>query len=239
MPKFKTTSSIRFLLVLLIIGLASGCSFFKADQIEEMPAEDLAKRGLEQYRHGKYFLAVETFNTIKERFPFSRFSLLAELKSADCKFNMEYYSEALELYREFEDKHPSNEAIPYVLFQIGRSHYRTINTIDRDTTGAHEAIKAFARLLRTFPDTPYTEEAKALTRKSYNFLADHELYVANFYFRTKRFEQARQRAQYLVANYPQTTAVAEAQELLGRIDGAKEDAARPKLFGWFSGAKVY
>jgi outer membrane protein assembly factor BamD len=212
----------RIFAALIILMFLAGCSGL--ENKEEMPAEDLAKKGLEQYNRGKYFLAVETFNIIKERFPFSRFSLLAELKAGDCEFYMKDYVESLELYEEFEKNHPANEAIPYVLFQIGRSHYRTIDTIDRDTTGAREAIKAFTRLLRTFPNSPYTEEAKVLTQKSNNFLAEHELYVANFYLRTKEFGQAKGRVEYLLRGYPDSPAATQAKELRNKIEAAEKMA---------------
>ncbi|MEN8135870.1 MAG: outer membrane protein assembly factor BamD [Thermodesulfobacteriota bacterium] len=222
MTKMNISRLGRIYSTLIILMLLAGCSGLKNK--EEMPAEDLAKKGLEQYNHGKYFLAVETFNIIKERFPFSRFSLLAELKSADSKFYMKDYAEAVELYRSFEENHPTHEAIPYVIFQIGRSHYRTIDTIDRDTSGAHAAIKVFARLLRTFPNSPYTEEAKVLSKKANNFLAEHELGVANFYLRTKEFGQAKGRAEYLLSGYPDSPAAAQAKEMLNKIEAAEKTA---------------
>ena len=212
----------RIFATFIILMFLAGCSGLNLDNKEEMPAEDLAKKGLEQYNRGKYFLAVETFNIIKERFPFSRFSLLAELKSADCKFYMKDYPEALELYSTFEKNHPTNEAIPYVLFQIGRSHYRTIDTVDRDTSGAREAIKSFARLLRTFPISSYTEEARALSKKANFFLAEHELNVAEFYLRTKEFAQAKGRAEYLISRFPDAPATVKAKELLNAVENAEK-----------------
>jgi outer membrane protein assembly factor BamD len=211
----------RLLAALFILAFVmTGCAALSDKG--EIPAEDLAKKGLDQYNHGRYFLAAETFKTIKERFPFSRFSLLAELKSADCQFYMKEYPEALDLYKKFEQDHPTNEAVPYVLFQIGRSHYRTISSFDRDTIGALEAIKVFERLLRSYPRSSYVEEAKTLIRKSNNFLADHELYVANFYFHTKEYEQARGRAEYLLSGYPDSPAADKAKELINKIDLVKK-----------------
>lgn len=206
----------RILSAFFILFLLASCASLKNK--DEIPAEELAKKGLDQYNHGRYYLAVETFNTIKERFPFSRFSLLAELKTADCQFYMKEYPEALNLYKKFEQDHPTNEAIPYVLFQIGRSHYRTLSSIDRETTGAKEAIKIFERLVRDYPRSSYVEEANVLIRRSKNFLADHELYVANFYFRTKEYDQARGRAEYLISGYPDSPAAIKAKELINKID---------------------
>lgn len=225
MIKLNISLMARVFVTLLLLMFLAGCGNLNLDNKAEMPAEDLAKKGLVQYNNGKYFLAVETFNTIKERFPFSRFSLLAELKSADCKFYLRDYGESLELYRAFEKNHPTNEAMPYVIFQIGRSHYRTIDTVDRDITGARAAIKAFARLLRTFPNTPYTEEARVLSRKANNFLAEHELYVANFYMRTKEFGQAKGRAEYLLTGYPDTPAAVQAKDLLNKVEAATRPEA--------------
>jgi len=220
----KTPARILFALLILVLMLMAGCSGLSLKDKEDMSAEELAKKGLEQFDHGKYFLAVETFNIIKERFPFSRFSLLAELKSADCKFYMNDYAEALELYNTFEKNHPTNEAVPYVIFQIGRSHYRTIDTVDRDTTGARDAIKAFSRLLRAYPNSPYTEEAKTLIRKANNFLAAHELYVANFYFRTKEYSQAKGRAEYLLDAFPNSPAATKARALMEKLEDSEHQA---------------
>ena len=208
-----TLWSLAIMLVVLVIG---GCASMKT--LEEMPAEDLAKKGLEQYRVGKYFLAAETFTTLKDRFPFSRFSLLAELKSADCQYFMKEYDKSLELYKVFEENHPTNEAVPYVIFQIGRSQYNSLDTIDRETTGAQDSIKTFERLLRSYPTSPYTQEAEALIIKATNFLADHELYVANFYFKTEEYNQAKGRAEFLINTYPDSPAAVQAKKLIADAD---------------------
>jgi len=201
---------------LALLLLVTGCSLLPKTP-EDKSAEELAKEGLQYYTVGKYYRARETFKVIMERFPFSRYSLLAELKSADCEYYQHNYPEALGLYEEFEKNHPTNEAMPYVLFQMGRSHFDQIDTVDRDTTQALEAIKVFERLLRTYPKTSYVTEAKVLIERSRTFLAGHELYVTKFYFNTKKYEEAKGRAEFLLANYPDTEPAKEAKELLTTI----------------------
>ena len=203
------------LLALALLLLLAACSLGKTP--EEKPAEELAKQGLQYYNLGKYYRARETFKVIMERFPFSRYSLLAELKSADCEYYQKNYPEALGLYEEFEKNHPTNEAMPYVLFQIGRSHFNQIDSIDRDTSQAKEAIKVFERLMNTYPKSAYETESKVLVGRARTFLAAHELYVANFYFRTKKYEEAKGRAEFLLTNYPDTKPAEEAKEMLATI----------------------
>ncbi|NTV14363.1 MAG: outer membrane protein assembly factor BamD [Desulfobulbaceae bacterium] len=228
----KLSSRYTLAALLLVVVLLPGCAWLSA-KTEEPPAEQLAKQGLEYYNTGKYYRAKETFKIIKERFPFSRFSLLAELKAADCEYYMDNFPEAVEMYKEFEKNHPSNEAVPYVLFQIGRSHYAQIDTVDRDTTQASEAIKDLGRLVRTFPKSSYTTEANVLSERARAFLAGHELYVAEFYFRTKKYLPAKGRAEFLLANYADTPKAAAAQDLLSKIAALPaEELARKerKLF---------
>lgn len=224
----KKNRIITATLVALLLALQTGCTMpkslfdiFKKDSSSSEygigTAESLAMDGLDKYNHGRYAAALKIFEDIKSRFPFSAYSLLAELKAADCQYYEKNYEEALVLYQEFIDRHPTNEAIPYILFQIGMCHYQQITTIDRDTSGATNATQAFARLLRTAPDSPYTEEAKARLMAAKTFLANHELYVATYYVRTESFKQAESRLEYLIRTYPETSVASEAESLLAAV----------------------
>lgn len=180
--------------------------------------ESLVMSGIEAFNHGNYSKALAVFQDVQERFPFSSSSMVAELKSADCHYYLGKYPDAIAAYEEFEGNYPTNEALPYVLFQIARSHYRQIDEIDRDPGAAMDAIAAFARLLKGYPLSPYTKESEARLHASKNFLANHEMYVASYYLRTKDYDQAKGRLQYLLENFPGTTPTVKAEELLAAIE---------------------
>jgi len=177
----------------------------------------LVMRAMDAFNYGKYSDALKLFEDLRDRYPFSRYSLLADLKVADCQFFMDEYAAARPLYEEFESNHPTNEAIPYVMFQIGMCYYHQIGTIDRDTSGAVSAIQAFSRLVRTYPTSPYQSEAQARIKAARDFLARHEMYVAAFYVRTEEYSQAQGRLEYLLATYPEATVSPKANELLAAI----------------------
>jgi outer membrane protein assembly factor BamD len=222
---------VRLLLVagLLVLLLSqTGCARFSklfsrfnpAGNIPET-AEGLVQKGMYDFNHGKYSSSLDIFEKLKERYPFSQYSLLAELKTADSQYFLKNYQEGAQLYKEFEDRHPSNEAIPYVMFQIGMCSYQQIDTIDRDISGAVNAIQAFSRLLKSFPVSPYTEEAQARILAARNFLANHEFYVANFYVRTRSYTEAEARLAYLVSTYPDSAIVPKARTLLADLQAGK------------------
>ena len=192
--------------------------------------EGLALKGLDYYSQGKYEKAKRSFETLLNQYPFSEFSLLAELKTADSNFYMENYEEALLQYKDFEERHPTNEAIPYVMFQMGMCYYNQIDKIDRDTSRATNAIYSFSRLLRAFPNSVYNDEAQARVRAARNFLANHEYYVASFYERTYAYEEAKARLEYLLRQYPDTNIAPKAELLL--YDLRNDNPPGRSLFGW-------
>lgn len=191
----------------------------KEDEIE--PAETLAAKGMEAYRVGNYSDALKSFQEITERHPFSPQAPLAGLKAADCQYYSGKYAEAKELYKTFEERHPTNEAISYVMFQIGMCDISRADRIDRDPTGARDAVQSFSRLLRVHPDSPYTKEAKARRLEAKEFIASHEYFVAVFYVRTEKYEQAQHRLKYLIATQPEATVLPKAKELLAKLEAGE------------------
>jgi len=185
---------------------------------EQEAAADLLVQGMEAYNSGNYYDALQAFNQILDQYPFSAQALTAELRAADCHYYREEYIEAKTLYQEFEERHPTNEAIPYVMFQVGMCDFRRTDRIDRDISGAQEAIQDFSKLLRSFPQSPFTREAKAHIMAAKEFLVNHEYFVAVFYVRTEKYEQAQHRLKYLLNMYPDAAIVPKAKALLKRLE---------------------
>ncbi len=190
---------------LLIISLVSmffltGCSFFQSK--EQRNADELVSDGMEDFEDGKYRDAIKAFETLKDWYPFSKYAILAELKIADSYYHLEEYEEAIFAYEEFDNLHPRNEAIPYVLYQIGRSYFEQMDTVDRDQSSTRKALETFDRLIKTFPKSEYARKAKAHRTQSYKVLAGHDLYVGMFYYKSKRYKAALNRFKAVLTNYP-------------------------------------
>lgn len=224
----------RCSLLLLVISMVfmGGCSSLKEtvglhskteDGLEkktdlEQKASKLLKKGMDDYSVGKYFAALDFFEQIMDRYPFSTEAVLAELKAADCSYHMSRYQEALLLYEEFENRHPTNESIPYVMYQMAMCNYKQIDRVDRDPSGASNAVKLFTQLLQAYPDSPYRDDAETRISEATEFLANHEYFVVEYYIRSAKYDQAKVRLNYILAMYPDTRISVKARELLGRIE---------------------
>lgn len=192
----------RFFCIALVLMAASGCAWFNPDV--SRTAVELAHYGMDDYNDGNYERAAKAFQTLKDWYPFSKYAMLAELKIGDANYHMKEYEEAIAAYEEFENLHPRNEAIPYVIYQIGRCYFDRIETIDRDQANGRLALETFQRLRRRFPDDPYAKQASVHVQKCIQNLAEHEFYVGYFYYKAKDYKAALGRFKAVIEKYPDT-----------------------------------
>lgn len=187
-------------LILMLLLVFPGCAWFKSK--EEKTAPELASDGMDQFNNGDYQDSIASFEKLRDWYPFSKYVILAELKIADAYYHIKNYDEAVAAYEAFENLHPRNEAIPYVIFQIGLCYFEQIDTIDRDQTPATKAIDTFNRLKNKFPEDGYTHRAEEYMKKCIKSLAGHEFYVGLFYYKSKHYKAALHRFKSVLSNFP-------------------------------------
>ncbi|NDY70721.1 outer membrane protein assembly factor BamD [Desulfobacter hydrogenophilus] len=194
----------KFLIAGMVFLFLSGCALFEENHQMNKNAQQLAAEGAASFMNEDYEDAVKAYTDLKDWYPFSKYAILAELKIADAHFHLEEYPEAIAAYENFEKLHPKNEAVPYIINQIAMCWFNQINTIDRDATPAKKAMAEFKRLIRLFPENEYSQDALAHIDACIDNIVSHELYVADFYNKTKKYEAALKRYQYIVENYAGT-----------------------------------
>ena len=173
---------------------------------------------VEAFNDRDYKDAIRDFQTIKDEYPFSPYTLLAELKIADSHYNREEYAEAIYQYEDFIKLHPRNEAVPYALFQIGMSYFKQMRSIDRDQDTTRKAVAEFQRLIRTHPDSPFRVRAENRLSICLQNLALHELYVGRFYFKKKNYKAAKARFEGVIKNFPDLGQYSEALSYIKKCD---------------------
>ena len=187
-------------ITLWLSGQLLGCAWFQVKK--EKTARELAEEGTEAFKDEDYRKAIESFEKLRDWYPFSRYSILAELKLGDAHFHRKEYDEAILAYEEFENLHPKNEAVPYVVYQRGRCYFDRLQTIDRDQTMALEAVQTFKRLIRTYPASQYAKKAEEHIKVCNRNLAEHEFYVGMFYYKSKHYRAALERFKAVLRSYP-------------------------------------
>jgi outer membrane protein assembly factor BamD len=178
----------------LALGLAASCggSSGSANVDYSVSAQKNYDNGLESLERKDWIAASKYFAFIKSRFPYSRFAVLAELRLADAEFGAEQYLEAIDSYRLFIKFHPTHEMVVngYASFRIGEGFYRMLSgdmwllppSHEKDQSATEEAEEELRRFVVKFPDSPYREDARKILTLVGKRLADHEWYVADYYW---------------------------------------------------------
>jgi outer membrane protein assembly factor BamD len=149
-------------------------------------------KGLKQLEDKDWIAASKYFGFIKTRFPYSKYAVLSELRIADAEFGAEQYLEAIDSYRLFIKFHPTHEMVAngYASFRIGEGYYRQLSgdfwmfppSSEKDQSSTEDAATELKSFLDKYPDSPYREKAKEILRNVGKRLADHEWYVARYYW---------------------------------------------------------
>ncbi len=198
-------------LIAVFLAVSAGCSGTnllvrkQANNVDEMYAQ-----ALEDLSDGLYPEAIKGFSEIKTKHPYTRFAPLADLGIADTNFKRGRWSEAIDGYRNFLKFNPKHERSPYCMLQIGEAYFQQLPTDwalappseEKDQGQTRLAISAFRDAIARYPKHEITERAKEQLKACRKKLAEHELYVANFYLRKEVYKAAAARAQGVLRDYP-------------------------------------
>lgn len=205
-------------LALISAVLLGGCAETRVDP--ENP-ESLYKDAQENIESDHFQIAIDKLRKIKNKFPYSKYAALSQLRIADVYFLQESFGEAAIAYETFTDLYPKHEKTPYARFRIAKSYFMDIpDTVARDMSSARKSLDAYATFLARHPQTEQSKEAQQDMKKVRETLAAKELYVGDFYFKREHMTAARQRYKKLVSLYPDTDSAEIARQRLGQI---KED----------------
>lgn len=214
--------SVALIALLLVVGCAG---FGKEhDETTNWTARQLyidAKENLDSLNYEK---AIKQYERLQARYPFDRFALQAEIDVAYAYYKQNDVEATVAATDRFIKMHPDNSNVDYAYYLKGLVHFNQDvgifgkladqNQAERDPKAARDSFDAFKELSTRFPNSKYTPDAVARMNYLVNVLADHEVKVANFYYRRTAYVAASGRARYALENYPQAPAIEEALFIL-------------------------
>lgn len=165
------------------------------------------------------------FRRIRREYPYSRYAALSELRIADCHLQQNHYTEAIRAYRSFVRHRPAHADVPYAEFKIAEAYFRQIPSEfflspppqERDQAATRNALRQLRRFVLDHPESEHVERAREMVRDSLSLLAQHELYVAQFYLNRDQPMAAVGRLRRLLDVYEGSGIEPRALLLLGRV----------------------
>ncbi len=138
------------------------------------------------------------------------------MKRAESFHEQGGYAEAIVEYRHFLEMHHSHVLAPYAQYRLALSHFKMVDTIDRDVTPVTLAREEFVKLMTEFPGSHYEAESMAAIRKCDRHLARYHLFVGKFYYHKEAYMAAAKRFRNIIDTYPDVEEAAESKLYLTR-----------------------
>ncbi len=204
---------------LLALALLGGCGSTTKDD-DRGSVEKLYAEAKDDLSSGSYDLAVKQLERVEGRAAGTLLAQQATLDLAYAKWRLNERVEAIAALDRFIKLHPSSPALDYALYLKGVVNFNETmgflsgisrqDLSERDQQASRDSYQAFEQLVQAFPESKYSDDARARMGYIVNALADYELHVARYYYQRQAYLAAANRAQLAVREYPQTPAVEEA-----------------------------
>ncbi len=222
MKKF-IVSALSFLLI--------ACS--SNDSVNTPQVEDnvdvLYNRAAAALDNEDYLAATKYFEEVERQHPYSKWATQAQLMAAYAYYEGQRYDEALIALDRFIQLHPGNKDIDYAHYLRALCFYEQISDVRRDQFLTQESMNAFDTLIRRFPESRYTRDAKLKRDLTLDHLAGKEMEIGRYYLVRGHVNAALTRFQTVVRDYQTTTHAAEALHRIVEVNltlGLSEEATR-------------
>ena len=227
----------KFFFSLFLILILVSCSdkeekisLIKEDNLE-MQMIEAYNEGLKEFNKGDIFFAVKKFNEVELLYPQSVWAPRSTLMAAYAYYSQLYFNDSIYELERFLEKYKNHPDTDYAYYLLAICHYNLIIDEKKDLGEIIKAKEYFKLLIKNFPNTDFTEDAKFKLELIDEILASKELYLANYYLDREKWIPSINRYKRIVNEYDTTIFVEEALyrlvELnykLGLVDEAEKYA---------------
>ena len=224
--------NISLLSIFILSIIISSCS-----SNEEMPDERLLEKELydqAQFRlkDGSYSMAIRSLEALESRFPFGRYAEQAQAELIYAYYMNSQFEASQSAAERFINLHPRHTHSGYAYYMKGLasftddsglfSRYFQSDLAKREVVMAQQSFDELSDFIARYPDSKYVPHAKQRMIYLRNLLAQHEVYVADFYMKRGAYLAAIGRAKYVIEHLPNTPQTPYALSILVEAYGLME-----------------
>lgn len=210
----------RGTLVLIAATLIAGCSAFKpeVDKTAGWSAERLYKDAHSEMSDSNWKDARTRLEAVESRYPFGIYAQQALIDLAYVNWKDDDPEQALAAISRFQQQYPNHPGTDYMLYLKGLvtftppsaafSNFTRQDPSERDPKGLRQSYESFNDLIKRYPKSRYTEDAKKRVTWLVSTIAENETHVAQYYYERGAYVAAINRAQKVITDF-QGVAIAE------------------------------
>lgn len=158
----------------------------------------------------QYKVAAALFDEVERQHPYSIWARRAQLMGAFSYYLDQDYTKSIQSAQRFLSVHPGNRDAPYAYYLIALGYYEQISDVTRDQKITDQAQQALGELIRRYPNSRYTADARLKLDLVRDHLAGKEMEVGRYYEERGMWLSASLRFRKVVDEYQTTLHTPEA-----------------------------
>jgi outer membrane protein assembly factor BamD len=195
-----------------------------------LTADQYYTEGKGAFGDKNYEGAIRNYKDLLDQYPFDPHAEEAELAIAESHYKKHQYQEAIAAFNDFQRMHPMSPALPKVYYLLGKSFDKQMTTIDRDQTAADNAQGWYRVVVDRYPESELAPKARRRMAVCRESMAQHERYVAIYYFRHNNMRAGENRVKGILEKFSDTVAATAAlDDLAAAYDKRGDEAAAAKV----------
>ena len=191
----------------------------------KLSADQYYTEGKNAFGDKNYEGAIRNYKDLLDQYPFDPHAEEAELTIAESHYKKGHYQEAIAAFNDFQRMHPMSPTLPKVYYLLGKSFDKQMTTIDRDQQAADNAQGWYRVVVDRYPESEYAPKARRRMAVCRESMAQHDRYVANFYFRQNNMRAGENRVKSILEKFPDTVAATAALADLAQAYEKRGDTA--------------
>ncbi len=191
----------------MVLAFFAGCSVNRA---LSPSGESYYAQGQFGFTNHEYRHAIESFQDVIDKFPFSPYAEDAEIKIGLAYYKLGEYEQAIASLDDFQRMHPTSKNLELVSYYIAASYFDQVGREDQDQGKTAQALTQLLLIEQRFPESEFAELAREKVQICREMLARHDKRVGDFYFQRANFRAAESRFAELMQRYPDTPVAPDA-----------------------------
>jgi len=176
------------------------------------------KEGYRALDEGDPYFAAKKFLEAELLFPQSDWAPRSALMASYSYYMQNYYAEAIANLERYLKTYPTDKNLSYAHYLIAMCYYETIEDEKRDSAPLIKAKEKFNYVVKNYPNTDFTLDAKFKLGLIEDIIASKEMYLGRHYIKKGKWIAAINRFQTVIKEYDQTVFVEEALHRLVEIN---------------------
>ncbi len=207
---YRCSSIFRALACALTMSVFLAACADDEDVYNEQPVEDLYNDAMDELLDGSFIDAAKGFDEVERQHPYSVWATRAQIMAAYAYYENNDYDESIISAGRFIKLHPGHRDVAYAYYLNAVSYYEQISDVARDQQITKLALLSLEELVRRFPDTSYSRDARLKIDLTRDHLAGKEMNIGRYYLKRINYVAAVNRFRRVIERFQTTSHVPEA-----------------------------